>query len=545
MAQQRPPAEGSVAYTNGKIFTINSAHPWAEAFIVSPNGIFTHVGRSSLILSLAKANGLVVYDLHNAFIMPGLHDAHTHMLPAGLQQLNEVNISYESESNASNIAGRIREAGCRCEYAHAYGDWIVVNGYDNRCFEDMKPDRKYLDEEFPDTPVIVRGGGGHAWWLNSEALRRAGYDENGEEDNQDGVQGVYVRRGNDGKGELTGEVFENGQVKAALALPVPPLAQAKRALQRAIEMCHKVGITSVQDASANTLQMMALAELEKEGKLDLDFAAHLVHAPEYLAFEKKAASLGLIDRAEEFRSKHVDTRFVKIMLDGVPFPPLFSHCELDEHGKPNLKKLVTGDMEEAVLKYDARGMTVKIHCTGQGSTRLALDAFTKARERNPNGPRHEIAHCNAVHPEDWERFQPLNITAENSPAAFFSSLEVTAETTGGAIDWDFQRVLGAKPLATIGSDWFSSPTPELIHSVFRKVEQVGGGDKAKGGQILCRMLTLSGAEAVGKESEIGSIEVGKRANFIAVDRDLSRGEFEEAKVMKTWFEGRLVFSRDA
>jgi predicted amidohydrolase YtcJ len=360
------------------------------------------------------------------------------------------------------------------------------------------------------------------------------------------VQAVHIRRGEDGrsgKGELTGEVFENGQVKAVLALPVPPLAQAKRALQRAIKSCHEVGITSVQDASANTLQMMALAELEKEGKLDLDFATHLVHAPEYLALEKKAASLKLIDRAEEFKSKHVDTRFIKMMLDGVPLPPLFSHCELDENGKPNLKKVVIDDIEEAVLKYDERGMTVKIHCTGQGSTRLALDAFAKARERNPNGPRHEVAHCNAVHPEDWKRFQPLNVTAENSPAAFFS--QMTAETTGGAIDWNFQRVLEAKPLSTIGSDWFTTPTPELIHSISPKVEQVGGGDKVKGGQILCRMLTFSGAEAVGRRNETGSIEVGKKANFIVVDRDLSKGEFEGAKVVKTWFEGRLVFSRNA
>lgn len=543
MTSLPPPSKDSVAYINGKIFTINSAHPWVEAFIVSPAGIFTHIGRSSQILSSAKVHGLVVYDLHNTFVMPGLHDAHSHTLPAGLQQLNEVKIG--SDADAENFASRIREAGCRCEYARAYGDWIVVNGYDNRCFEDMKPDRKYLDEEFPDTPVIVRGGAGHALWLNSEALRRAGYDENDEEDNQGGVQAVHVRRGEDarsGKGEMTGEVFENGQVKAALALPVPPLAQAKRALQRAIESCHEVGITSVQDAGANTMQMMALAELEKEGKLDLDFATHLVHAPEYLACEKKAASLELIDQAGEFKSKHVDTRFIKIMLDGVPLPPLFSHCELDDNGNPNLKKLVIDDMEEAVLKYDQRGMTVKVHCTGQGSTRLALDAFTKARERNPNGPRHEIAHCSAVHPDDWRRFQTLNVTAENSPAAFFS--QMTPETTGGAIDWNFQRVLEAKPLATIGSDWFSAPTPELIHTISQKVEQAGGGDKAKGGLILCRMLTLSGAEAIGRENETGSIEVGKKANFIIVDRDLSKGEFEGAKVVKTWFEGRLVFSRD-
>lgn len=527
----------SVAYVNGRVYTVNDEQPWAKAFIVSPEGIFTHIDTTDVITAFAKEHGLVTYDLKNTFILPGLHDAHSHMLIGGLVQLNEVDIGMDS--NAENIAKRIKDARCNCEYLGVYEDWIVANGYSNFCFEGGKPDRELLDKEFPYTPVVVRGGGGHALWLNSEALRRAGYDEKNEPDEKGALS---IRRG-DGEGELTGELWEAAQSKVCLALPIPPLAQAKRALSYAIKKCHECGITSVQDASSNTLMMTALQELEKENRLDLDFATHLVHSPVSLSYETKAASLALIDRAEEFKSKHVFSNFVKVILDGVPLPPAFTHCELDSHGAPDEKKILADDLEEAVLKYDRRGMTVKVHCTGRGSTRLALDAFEKARRQNPNGPRHEIAHCNSIHPDDLRRFKPLNVTAEMSPALFFPA--VTAESSHGLMDWNFARMLEHAALTTIGSDWSVMSKPELLQSVACKLDDIGRGDKEKGAHLLLHVLTLEGAKAVGKENETGSIEVGKRANFIAVDRDLSKGEFEGAQVLRTWFEGRMVYSRKA
>ena len=93
----------------------------------------------------------------------------------------------------------------------------------------------------------------------------------------------------------------------------------------------------------------------------------------------------------------MDSRFVKVILDGVPLSPLFTHCALDEHGDPGSRKIIVEDVADAMLKYDSRGMTVKIYCTGHGSTRMALDAIEKARQSNPSGPRHEIAHCSGVH----------------------------------------------------------------------------------------------------------------------------------------------------
>jgi predicted amidohydrolase YtcJ len=91
---------------------------------------------------------------------------------------------------------------------------------------------------------------------------------------------------------------------------------------------------------------------------------------------------------------------VKFWLDGAPLPPEFTQCDLDAQGRPEKHNMVIGwdFLEEAVLKYDAQGMTCKLHVAGEGSARGALDVLEKVRRINPKGPRHELAHCSAVHP---------------------------------------------------------------------------------------------------------------------------------------------------
>ncbi|KAF2466214.1 amidohydrolase 3 [Lindgomyces ingoldianus] len=523
----------SIAYINGQIYTINPYNPWAYAFIVSPDGIFTTIGTNKEILSIAKSLSLIIVDLKNQFVMPGIHDAHMHVLYSGLALTSDTNIGFDSTSD--NIAQKIKEGSCACHYTHAYEDWILANMFNNEGFPDMVADRKYLDDMFPDTPVVVRGGAGHSLLLNTEALKRAGYDVANEPDIQ---ASRFVRRQD---GSLTGELSETAMNKAMLAFPDPPLAHVKRALKHAIRIAHQVGVTSCQEASANSLMLHALRELDYEEDLKIDFCTHIMYAPEYPVGEKQDSLIKLLDKATEFKSRHVDTRFVKIILDGIPLPPLFTHCGLDGHGKPDQTKVVVEGVADAIAKYDQRGMTVKIHCAGQGSTRMALDAIESVRKQNPNGPRHEIAHNSGVHDDEYPRYKPLNVTAEMSPAMFFTH-PVTA-SSGGLMDWNFTKMLDAGAHLTIGSDWGAAPDPSLFGALAGIVETVGGGSKDKGAEILCRMLTINGAEAVGKDKEVGSIEVGKKANFIVVDRNLSKGEFGGAGVVRTYFEGELVWER--
>lgn len=164
-------------------------------------------------------------------------------------------------------------------------------------------------------------------------------------------------------------------------------------------MCHRYGITSCQEASANSLYLHALRELEQENWLDLDIYTHIVRAPETFAMESRQSLADLLDVAEGFRSKHVHTNFVKLWLDGAPLPPEFTQRGLDIDGRPEAKNMVIGwdDLLAAITKFDQRGMTCKLHVAGEGSARGALDVLEKVRLGNPDGPRHDLAHCSAVH----------------------------------------------------------------------------------------------------------------------------------------------------
>ncbi|KAL1862009.1 hypothetical protein Plec18170_000833 [Paecilomyces lecythidis] len=140
-------------------------------------------------------------------------------------------------------------------------------------------------------------------------LKRAGYDIEAKEDPPGGK---YIRRPD---GTLTGEL-----VQVWSRLPQPPVWYVKEAIMYGIQTARRFGITSVQEASANTIYLHALRELEREGRLSMEDFPHIADAPETLAAESREIKHHLIDVADTFRSEHVDARFVKFWLDGAPIP---------------------------------------------------------------------------------------------------------------------------------------------------------------------------------------------------------------------------------
>lgn len=389
-------SEGSIAYVYGRVYTIEVSKPWAEAFIVNDTGHFAAVGSNQEILETARRERLITYDLRQTFIMPGIHDAHTHLLLASLQKLNETDIGMDSTHE--NIAQRLKDGHCACAYAHVWGDWIIANFYQGLNFPEAKVDRTYFDQAFPDQPLIIRDTSCHNIVVNTAGLKYAGYDIDSQGDPEGGY---YVRRPD---GTWTGELIETAAAKAWALVPTPPLTHVKRALRHGMRLCHQYGITSVQEASANTVYLHALRELEQEGILNLDVNTHIVHAPTTFALETAETLHALLDAAEHFRSRHVNTNFVKFWMDGAPIPPHQTHCGLDHEGIPEESKLLIKRdvLLDAITKYDARGMTCKIHCAGNGSARRALDVIEEVRRRNghENGARHELAHCNSIHKGD-------------------------------------------------------------------------------------------------------------------------------------------------
>jgi predicted amidohydrolase YtcJ len=196
-----------VAYCSGNVFTADSDGSRVEAFIVSEAGIFAEVGTNSEILDIARRENLPIFDLRSQFVMPGIHDAHVHILLGSLSSSSYLQPGLDA--TMSNIGARLKSPECACEHAHMFGDWVVGSLYRIDDF-----DREALDREYPDTPVLLRGGAGHAMFMNTAALKRSGYSLT----EPDAPHEQYFRRSD---GSLTGEVTELAMTKAALALPKP------------------------------------------------------------------------------------------------------------------------------------------------------------------------------------------------------------------------------------------------------------------------------------------------------------------------------------
>lgn len=114
-------AKRPAAYINGNIYTVNQSRPWINALIVSSDGMITSVGSTDEIRSEARTRGIDIYDLENQFVMPGIHDAHMHVLMAGLQLLSGVNL--DEITAASNVAEAMSKGLCSCAHPHVYGGW--------------------------------------------------------------------------------------------------------------------------------------------------------------------------------------------------------------------------------------------------------------------------------------------------------------------------------------------------------------------------------------------------------------------------------------
>ena len=407
MASKETPSQerDAVAYHNGKVYTVNDSQPWADAFIVLSNGTFSLVGSNDAVLAIASRDGLLTYDLGGQFVMPGIHDAHVHLLHAGLSALS--NYKPGMDSTMANIAERMKSSTCACEYANTFNNWLVGDLYRIDDFH-----RSALDEDFPDTPIVIKGGAGHALFANTAALNESGYSIESEPDEP------HHQHLRDSSGYLTGEMTELAMTKMILTLPKPPKSHLKRCFQESISNLHRFGVTSCQEASANTRILTTLQQLDVASHLNLDVQTHIVHTPSWLGEEPLHTLHDTINNSSSFSTPHVQTNFVKIMLDGVPLPPYLTHAGLTSADEPDLSKIQvpTSDLASAITKYDAEGKTVKIHCTGQGSTRLALNTIADIRSTHPNGPRHEIAHCSGVHPADYALFKKLNRNGRDVPS---------------------------------------------------------------------------------------------------------------------------------
>lgn len=512
-------------YRNGTIFTAEPDEPFVEALVVNGSTI-AFAGVLEEAIEVAGIDAEVV-DLADRMLMPGIHDAHTHLLASGLKYLFETRLTpfASPEQIVQELAA----------HAHPGGDdacctWQVGGEVFPPSTGDVPLTRTQLDKAFPADPVYLYDYSIHHAVVNTKALELAGISE----DDEFGHGGLYRR---DDDGRLTGELIEEATWKVLRQIPDRSREEYRTALAWAVETCHRFGITSVQEASASRQALQAYQDLEATDDLNLHVAAHLVWRNEGFGMGSAEELDALLDNAEQWRSRFVDPGFVKIWIDGAPLPPVKTHAELDADGEIDGSWLLVAETElaEVIARFDSAGRTVKVHCAGPGAVRACLNALETVRAHNGAGMPHEIAHAGFIADDDYARIGVLNATAEMSPALWH------IPEYGLGAGFQFARMIQHSVRMTIGSDWIITPDPNLFPGLQGTLQH---GTYPIDLRTALESVTRVGADAVGRLEERGTLAAGKRADFIVLDRDLFHIEQDQigaTRVLETVVEGRTVY----
>jgi hypothetical protein len=388
-------------------------------------------------------------------------------------------------------------------------------------------------------------------WVNTRALQQAGITK----DTPNPPNGRIERNPN--TGEPTGTLREDAKDLVAKYLPEYSTEIYLAGLRRSLEIASRFGITSLQEASADEKILQAYAELDRRAEL----TARVVTA----MYVDPAQGVAQIPRLIEWRKKYQGERLranaVKIFADGVIEARTAAVLEpyLDKPGDRGKANLEPAAFNELVTALDREGFQVHVHAIGDRAIRMALDAFESARNANGSrDSRHHIAHIQLFHPQDIPRFRRLGVIANFQPLWAYADEYIT-DLTEPALGPQRSRWL--YPIASMiktgavvacGSDWSVSsmnPLDAMQVAITRRGLEDGPGPAWIPEEIvdLPAMMagyTINGAYVNFEEHETGSIEAGKAADLIVLDRNLFEipaHEIHRAKVLLTLLEGKEVF----
>lgn len=523
----------------GDVYTVDAARRWAQAVAVAGDRIVA-VGTESEVRERVGAAAEVV---RGACILPGFQDAHVHPSVAGRHLLN-VNLD---DLQGEKTAYLDRIAAFALE--HPELEWIVGGGWFNVAFGEEGPRREDLDGAAPGRAVFLLNNDVHAAWVSPRAMELAGIDAS----TPDPWDGYLVR---DPDGTPTG-CLQEGAAYAFLqdVVPRPNLSEWMQCLRVARRELHALGITGWQDAWVEPDLLEAYRALEGAGEL----TARVVTALWWDRHRGPEQIEDLIAQRGGGGGTKVHSGTVKIMLDGCPesctaamldpYEGAFGHA----HGS-GISFVEPELLKEAVIRLDASGFQVHQHALGDRAVRMALDAVQAARETNgPNDARHHVAHLQLPAPQDITRLRGLGVVANIQPfwAQPDPMIELLTEPRVG------ERVGRLYPTASLraagavmafGSDWpVSTPNPwlELEVAVTRATP---GGDPDRVLDPEQRIDLQAGIAAftrgsayVNHDDDAGSLEEGKRADLVVLDRNpFDDDPIGETRVSMTIAGGKIV-----
>lgn len=532
---------------HARIYTLNSKQPWAQALAIRADKIVA-VGDDEQIEKY-RHPGTKVLDAGGQLVLPGFVDCHVHFMGGSLS-LGRVNL--EESKDVAEIQERLREYAAK----HPGNDWILGRGWDYAMFGAAAlPDKKYLDELFPDRPVFLGGYDGHTYWANSKALAIAGITR----DTPDPPNGIIQR--DPTTHEATGALKEAAHGLVGKFVPEPTRAEKLAALRDGIKWSNEHGLTRVHSAGGDFPELELYDELRRHGDLTLRFyIAYFMDPPEMRAKD--------VDAIEGARKKYhdawIDTNAVKFMVDGVIESHTAAMIEPYSDDPSVSGKLFwePAKYDEAVAELDKRGLQLFTHAIGELGVRTALDAYQRAEEKNRTSDRRpRIEHIETVTAADVPRFGKLGVIASMQPLHSYPDaniLNVWARNAGAdraSRAWSWKSIADAGGHYAFGSDWpvvTLNPWYGLQTAVTRQTRE----GKPEGGFVPSQRLsvekavegyTLGAAFAGRREKTEGSLEKGKLADLIIVSQnifEIDAHKISETKVRTTIVGGQVVYQAD-
>ncbi|RUL86880.1 metal-dependent hydrolase [Tautonia sociabilis] len=525
-----------------RIWTGDPELPWAEA-VACRAGEIVAVGSIDDIARYRGPNTRIV-DRPEGFAMPGLIDAHGHLLMLG-SSIEEVDLR---DVAALDEVGRlIRE---RAE-SLPEGAWVTGRNWDQSLWPGGEfPTAAILDEASPDHPVWLRRVDGHAGWANSEAMRLAGVTAGSEAPSD----GQIIR---DDNGNPTGVFIDGAMGLVGRVVPELSADDVRRRLLLAQDAVLAVGLTGVHDAGVPAGVAAAFRQLDRDGLLKLRVYG--------MANPPDGRELEFVSRPPE--ASDPDARFrlqaIKLFIDGAMGSrgALMFEPYADDPENSGLYLIEPDLLLEVTTAALRNGWQVCTHAIGDKGNALVLDAYEAALQAVPEADdaRLRVEHAQVVRPQDVPRFARLGIIASMQPAHASTDMRWADDRLGpsrvlGAYAWRWFRDAGVR--LAFGSD-FPVEIPSPFWGLYASVSRQDARGLPDGGwhpehllslHEALRGFTSGSAFSAFDEQRLGLLRPGYRADLTVIDRDpfaSSPQEIREAEVTETIIDGEVVFSGDS
>lgn len=545
---QKEPAD--LVIKNATIYTVNAARSWSQSLAIL-DGRLVYVGTDKGADAFIGSQTRVV-DLKERLLLPGFHDSHVHLVDGGIK-LGMCNLSGAKSVNEilSRISSYVTENSEKI--------WIIGSGWDQTLFPQANPSRDLLDSVVPDRPALFFSRDGHSAWINSGALEIAGITS--KTPDPFGGRIEHNPKTVEPTGTLRGEAINI--VKQFI--PETTSQEYRNGLLRALERANSFGIISLQDAKAEKEYIEAYSVLQREGNLTARVRLAL---PFNHARDDEEQIQQFLKLHQSYQSPRLNAGTVKLFIDGVfddksvallePYMGMPAN-DSNAYGVLNFEE---EHLNRLVSRLDSLGFQVHMHAIGDRAIRIGLDAIEFARRINGyNDLRHNITHLHLTHPSDIPRFHQLGVVANFQPffpGVYDYHIEIVAPLVGPKrfkYLYPIRSIMDNGAVVAAGSDW-PVTTLNPLHAIEVAITRQAIGEKNSPALNpeqrldLARIIeayTIAGAYVNFEDQVSGSIEVGKWADFIVLDKNIFEipiYEIHTAKVIWTVLEGCEVFKSE-